>query len=90
LYASKSIEEIGEAKRAHNNTLNGPQVTFQQIYSNANLSVTWDAIARAEAQNAKAIVWTIDAPGSSTRHRAARYDTTNAYVYQVKGSCTLD
>ncbi|KFA73942.1 hypothetical protein S40288_00950 [Stachybotrys chartarum IBT 40288] len=78
LYASKSIEEIGEAKRAHNNTLNGPQVTFQQIYSNANLSVTWDAIARAEAQNAKAIVWTIDAPGSSTRHRAARYDTTNA------------
>ncbi|KAK6088960.1 cytochrome b2 [Seiridium cupressi] len=59
-------------------TLSGPQVTFQQIYSNINLSVTWDAIARAEAFGAKAIVWTIDAPATSTRHRAARYDTTNA------------
>ncbi|KAI9148804.1 Cytochrome b2 [Paramyrothecium foliicola] len=76
LYASKSIEEIGAAK--HNNTPNGPQVTFQQIYTNANLSVTWDAIARAERANAKAIVWTIDAPSTATRHRAARYDTTNA------------
>ncbi|KAH8733849.1 FMN-dependent dehydrogenase [Ilyonectria robusta] len=76
MYASKSIEEIAAAK--HNNTPNGPQVVFQQIYSNANLSVTWDIIKRAEAANAKAIVWTIDAPGDSTRHRAARYDTTNA------------
>ncbi|KAK9772136.1 putative FMN hydroxy acid dehydrogenase domain-containing protein [Seiridium cardinale] len=78
LYASKTIEEIGAQKQTHNKTLNGPQVTFQQIYSNANLSVTWDAIARAEAFGAKAIVWTIDAPATSTRHRAARYDTTNA------------
>ncbi|KAH7308672.1 FMN-dependent dehydrogenase [Stachybotrys elegans] len=78
LYANKTIEEIGAAKRKHNATMNGPLVTFQQIYTNANLSVTWDAIARAEAANAKAIVWTVDAPGSSTRHRAARYDTTNA------------
>ncbi|KAH8894799.1 S-2-hydroxy-acid oxidase [Thozetella sp. PMI_491] len=76
LYASKTIEEIGAQK--HNDTPNGPQVTFQQIYTNANLSVTWDAISRAEAANAKAIVWTIDAPGDSVRHRAARYDTTNA------------
>lgn len=35
---------------------------------------------RAEAQGVKAFVWTIDAPATSTRHRAARYDTTNAYV----------
>ena len=49
-----------------------------QIYTNANLSVTWDAIARAERTGAKAIIWTIDAPAGSTRHRAARYDTTNA------------
>lgn len=49
-----------------------------QIYTNANLSVTWDAMKRAEASGAKAFVWTIDAPGDSTRHRAARYDTTNA------------
>ncbi|KAI0130378.1 hypothetical protein BJ170DRAFT_681830 [Xylariales sp. AK1849] len=78
LYASKTIEEIGAQKKLHNDTLNGPQVTFQQIYTNTNLSVTWDAISRAEALGAKAIVWTIDAPGTATRHRAARYDTTNA------------
>ncbi|KAF2727675.1 FMN-dependent alpha-hydroxy acid dehydrogenase [Polyplosphaeria fusca] len=76
LYASKTIEELGAAKS--NNTLNGPQVTFQQIYTNANFSVTWDAIARAEKTGAKAIIWTIDAPAGSTRHRAARYDTTNS------------
>lgn len=78
LYASKTIEELGAQKATHNDTLNGAQVTFQQLYSNANYSVFWDNIARAEATNAKAIVWTIDAPASSTRHRAARYDTTNA------------
>lgn len=49
-----------------------------QIYTNANLSVTWDAISRAEKAGAKALVWTIDAPSTSVRHRAARYDTTNA------------
>ncbi|KAI1842169.1 hypothetical protein JX266_011577 [Neoarthrinium moseri] len=78
LYASKTIEELGAQKKMHNDTLNGPLATFQQIYTNANLSVTWDAMKRAEAQGAKAFVWTIDAPGTATRHRAARYDTTNA------------
>ncbi|RSL46723.1 hypothetical protein CEP51_015892 [Fusarium floridanum] len=72
LYASKTIEEIGAQRKKHDSTI------FQQIYSNANLSVTWDAMKRAEAQGVKAIVWTIDAPATSTRHRAARYDTTNA------------
>ncbi|KAK8090144.1 hypothetical protein PG997_005105 [Apiospora hydei] len=86
LYASKTIEELAAQK--HNETMNGPQVMFQQaclsllnhvqIYTNVNLSVTWDAMKRAEAAGAKAFVWTIDAPGDSTRHRAARYDTTNA------------
>ncbi|PSN66725.1 FMN-dependent alpha-hydroxy acid dehydrogenase [Corynespora cassiicola Philippines] len=76
LYASKTIEELAAAKK--NDTSNGPQAIFQQIYTNGNLSVTWDQVARAERTGAKAIVWTIDAPASSTRHRAARYDTTNA------------
>ncbi|EEY15010.1 cytochrome b2 [Verticillium alfalfae VaMs.102] len=76
MYASKTIEEIAAGKS--NSTLNGPQVIFQQIYTNANLSVTWDNIRRAERTGAKAIVFTIDAPGNSVRHRAARYDTTNA------------
>ncbi|KAF3359959.1 hypothetical protein VDGD_00730 [Verticillium dahliae] len=76
MYASKTIEEIAAGKS--NSTLNGPQAIFQQIYTNANLSVTWDNIRRAERTGAKAIVFTIDAPGNSVRHRAARYDTTNA------------
>ncbi|ESU11912.1 hypothetical protein FGSG_05883 [Fusarium graminearum PH-1] len=33
---------------------------------------------RAEDQGVKAYVWTIDALATSVRHRAARYDTTNA------------
>ncbi|KAI9055685.1 hypothetical protein LZ554_000628 [Drepanopeziza brunnea f. sp. 'monogermtubi'] len=78
IFASKSIEEIGAQKALYNGTLNGPLVGFQQIYGNRNLSVIWSNIARAEAQNMKAIVFTVDAPGDSTRHRAARYDTTNA------------
>ncbi|KAJ4305347.1 hypothetical protein N0V90_000878 [Kalmusia sp. IMI 367209] len=76
MYAKKTIEEIAAAKS--NNTINGQQVIFQQIYTNANLSVTWDNIARAERTGAKAIVWTIDAPADAVRHRAARFDTTNA------------
>lgn len=31
LYATNTIEEIGEQKLLHNDTLNGPQVTFQQV-----------------------------------------------------------
>ncbi|KAI0199939.1 FMN-dependent dehydrogenase [Astrocystis sublimbata] len=76
IYATKSIEEIASVKT--NNTLNGPQVIFQQLYTNNNLSVTWDIIERAERTGAKALIWTVDAPASSTRHRAARYDTTNS------------
>ncbi|KAI1343044.1 S-2-hydroxy-acid oxidase [Xylariaceae sp. FL0016] len=86
LYASKTIEELAAVKS--NTTLNGPQVVFQQIYTNANLSVTWDNIRRAESAGAKAIIWTIDAPSGSTRHRAARYDTTNAN--SVTSSLTWD
>ncbi|KAH8590836.1 S-2-hydroxy-acid oxidase [Bisporella sp. PMI_857] len=86
LYASKTIEELAAQK--HNDTLNGPQVMFQQIYTNANISVTWDNIKRAEAANAKAIVFTIDAPFTSTRHRAARFDTTNAN--SVTGALTWE
>ncbi|KAI0469903.1 S-2-hydroxy-acid oxidase [Xylariaceae sp. FL0804] len=76
LYATKTIEELAAAKS--NSTLNGPQVVFQQLYANENYTVMWENIRRAELAGAKAIVWTIDAAGDSTRHRAARYDTTNS------------
>ncbi|RYP46724.1 hypothetical protein DL768_007114 [Monosporascus sp. mg162] len=82
MYASKTIEEIASAKS--NSTLNGPQVLFQQIYTDGNLSVTWDIIRRAEESGAKALVWTIDAPAASTHHRAARYYPTNPSKVQWK------
>ncbi|CAH0046673.1 unnamed protein product [Clonostachys solani] len=75
-YANKTIEEIGEQKRKHNNTLNGPQVTFQQFYATDDHDAVWDIFQRAEANNAKALVWTIDAPATSSRQRAARYSSS--------------
>ncbi|CAJ2508423.1 Uu.00g134490.m01.CDS01 [Anthostomella pinea] len=65
LYAMKTIKELATVKS--NSTFNGPQVVFQQMYSNANLSATWDLMKRAEAASAKAILWTIDAPSDATR-----------------------
>ncbi|KAF5632854.1 CYB2-lactate dehydrogenase cytochrome b2 [Fusarium sp. NRRL 52700] len=72
LYTTKTIEEIGAQSKKHGNTI------FQQVYSNANLFVTWDAMKRTEDQGVKAFVWSIDTPATSTCHCAARYDTTNA------------
>ncbi|KFA60676.1 hypothetical protein S40285_05062 [Stachybotrys chlorohalonatus IBT 40285] len=71
LFASKTIEEIDAVKR--NDTLNGRQVIFQQIYTNNNLSITWNDLDRAARTGAKAIVLTIDTPGSSVRVRGARH-----------------
>ncbi|KAH7362785.1 hypothetical protein B0T11DRAFT_352794 [Plectosphaerella cucumerina] len=71
LFASKTIEELDAVKR--NNTWNGRQVIFQQIYTNTNLSITWNDLDRAERTGAKAIVLTIDTPGSSVRVRGARH-----------------
>jgi L-lactate dehydrogenase (cytochrome) len=50
--------------------------TFQhadllQIYTNNNLSITWNDLDRAERTGAKAIVLSIDTPGSSIRVRGA-------------------
>ncbi|KAF2007108.1 FMN-linked oxidoreductase [Amniculicola lignicola CBS 123094] len=35
-------------------------------------------MARTEKNGAKAFIWTIDAPSTSVRHRAARYDISNS------------
>ncbi|ROT37996.1 FMN-dependent alpha-hydroxy acid dehydrogenase [Sodiomyces alkalinus F11] len=71
LYASKTIEELDAVKR--NDTLNGRQVIFQQIYTVNDLSITWNDVKRAEDTGAKAIVLTVDTPGSSVRVRGARH-----------------
>lgn len=80
LYATKTIEEIGAQKAMHNDTLNGAQVTFQQLYYLGNKTEFWENIERAEKINSKAIVWTIDAPSDSTRQRASRYDTAQTRI----------
>ncbi|KAH7310533.1 S-2-hydroxy-acid oxidase [Stachybotrys elegans] len=71
LFATKTIEEIDEVKRG--DTWNGRQVIFQQIYTNNNLSITWNDLDRAKKTGAGAIVLTIDTPGNSVRVRGARY-----------------
>ncbi|KAF4891603.1 Cytochrome b2 [Colletotrichum viniferum] len=76
-YGDESAELNLVRAAGNENILYVPSMS-QQIYTNGNLSVTWENIRRAERTGAKAIVWTIDAPGDSVRHRAARYDTTNA------------
>ncbi|KAF2494365.1 (S)-2-hydroxy-acid oxidase [Lophium mytilinum] len=73
IYATLSIEQIAAAKPA-----NGSQVLFQQLYAAANLTAVQNNLDRAKAAGSKAIVFTIDAPATSTRHRAARYDLGNA------------
>lgn len=42
------------------------------------MTVVEQNIRRAEKAGSKAIVFTIDAPATSTRHRAARYTLGNA------------
>ncbi|KAL2752027.1 hypothetical protein ACRALDRAFT_2030270 [Sodiomyces alcalophilus JCM 7366] len=71
LYATKTIEELDAVKR--NDTSNGRQVIFQQIYTVDDLDITWTNIQRAVDTGAKAIVLTVDTPGSSVRVRGARH-----------------
>ncbi|KAH8680063.1 (S)-2-hydroxy-acid oxidase [Tricladium varicosporioides] len=73
LYATLSIEAIAAGKPN-----NASQVTFQQLYAASNMTIVEQNIRRAEKAGSKAIVFTIDAPATSTRHRAARYTLGNA------------
>ncbi|KAF5027403.1 hypothetical protein F66182_480 [Fusarium sp. NRRL 66182] len=73
LYASKTVQEIGAQGKKRGNTM----FYQKELYTNANLTVTWEAMRVAEEQGFKVFVWTIDAPATATRHRAARYDTAN-------------
>ncbi|KAF4556006.1 FMN-dependent dehydrogenase-like protein 5 [Elsinoe fawcettii] len=72
LYATLPIEEIGAAKG------NSSQVLMWQFYSAANFSVLENNIRRAERAGTKAVVLTVDAPGSPIRHRAARFGQGSA------------
>ncbi|TKX26883.1 FMN-dependent dehydrogenase-like protein 1 [Elsinoe australis] len=76
LYATLSIEEIAAAK--------GPdQVLFQQLYTPSDFGLVKEYVQRAEKAGSKAIVYTIDAPVTSTRHRADRYSHGNANAHSA-------
>lgn len=62
------------------------QILFSQIYFNNNDTYNTEHIHLAEAAGAKAIVWSVDSPGSPSRQRAARYDVGSANKVFLKNS----
>ncbi|VUC29252.1 unnamed protein product [Clonostachys rosea] len=70
-YASKSIEEIGAAKKEG-------QVIFQQVYLDSNDTKTQIEFDRIKAAGSKAIVFTVDSAADGNRHRAARFGVGSA------------
>ncbi|TLS21634.1 uncharacterized protein PpBr36_09564 [Pyricularia pennisetigena] len=70
-FSSFPIEQIA-AKRAPG------QILFSQVYTNDNDTANQILFDRAEKAGSKALVWAIDAPGSPSRQRAARYGVGSA------------
>lgn len=66
-YSSLPIEDIAAAALPN-------QTFFSQVYFTLNDTQNRALIKRSEAAGAKAVVWSIDSPGSPDRQRAARYD----------------
>lgn len=70
-YASLSYETIA-ANAAANQTL------FSQVYFTTNDTENKALLEASEAAGAKALVWSIDSPGSPDRQRAARFSVGSA------------
>lgn len=70
-YSSLPIETISEAKAEG-------QVLFSQLYVNNNDTANQILFDRAEKSGSKAIVWSVDSPGSPSRQRAARFGVGSA------------
>ncbi|KAH6652435.1 FMN-dependent dehydrogenase [Truncatella angustata] len=66
-YSSLKMETI--AKNAQEN-----QTMFAQLKLSNNDTANQDLFTRAETSGYKAIIWTVDAPGGSSRQRAQRFD----------------
>lgn len=62
------------------------QILFSQIYFTTNDTANLELIKSAEASGAKAVVWSVDSPGSPDRQRAARYAVTSANDEFVKNN----
>lgn len=65
------------------------QVVFSQLYFSGNTSSNIADIQASEAAGAKAIVWSVDSPGSPDRQRAARYDVSSGNDAFVKNTWAL-
>lgn len=62
------------------------QVVFSQLYFSGNMTQDIASIKASETAGAKAIVWTVDSPGSPDRQRAARYSVTSGNDQFVKNT----
>ncbi|KAJ4414497.1 hypothetical protein N0V82_007894 [Gnomoniopsis sp. IMI 355080] len=62
------------------------QTLFSQIYFTTNVTENIALLKSAEAQGAKAVVWSVDSPGSPDRQRAARYAVSSANTEFVKNT----
>ncbi|KAF2013595.1 FMN-dependent alpha-hydroxy acid dehydrogenase [Aaosphaeria arxii CBS 175.79] len=74
LYSSRSMDDITAAKG------NSSQVLFQQVYLTENMTETQQLFRKIEAAGSKAIVLTVDGPGTGIRHRAARFGVGSANI----------
>lgn len=54
------------------------QTLFAQIKMSNDDSASQKLLTRAEAAGYKAIIWTVDAPGGSSRQRAQRFDVSSS------------
>ncbi|KAK9780175.1 putative FMN-dependent dehydrogenase [Seiridium cardinale] len=66
-YSSLKMEEIAAGAQAN-------QTLFAQLKLSNDDVANQKLLDRAEASGYKAIIWTIDAPGGSSRQRAQRFD----------------
>lgn len=78
-YSSLPYETIAAAAGAN-------QTLFSQIYFTTNATENLALLKAAETGGAKAVVWSVDSPGSPDRQRAARYDVSSANTEFVKNT----
>lgn len=78
-YSSLPYDTIAAAAGAN-------QTLFSQIYFTTNATENLALLKAAETGGAKAVVWSVDSPGSPDRQRAARYDVSSANSEFVKNT----
>lgn len=70
-FAAKDIDDIAAVKASN-------QTFFRQLYTTSNETANQILFDESKAAGAKALVWSVDAPGSPSRQRANRQGVTSA------------